>query len=259
MFFDIIIQLLINMIEEILKNYKDETVDYNPFAHKVINKIFPEDFYKELIGNLPDMDHYTAINKTGRVSSDYPPERFIFELNNETISKLNSKQQKIFGEIIKVFINPTFFNVIANEFNDVINKRISEFSEDEKKMFGTSNFKFTIGTSLVKDLTKYKLGVHTDSPSKFITFLFYIPKDESLKDLGTALYEPINKDTNENIEVKSTNTVKDFNLVKKVDFLPNTLFIFPRTNYSYHGVQTVNVEGAERNLLLLNYYLENIN
>ena len=246
------------MIEEILKNFKKQNIDYTPFAHKVISNIFPENFYQELIENLPSKEHYTPINKTGRVSSNYPAERFIFELNNETISKLNIKQQKIFGEIIKIFINPTFFNVIANEFNDVINKRISEFSEDEKKMFGTSNFQFTIGSSLIKDVTQYKLGVHTDSPSKFITFLFYIPEDESLKDLGTALYEPKDKDFHKKNEIKGHYNINDFNMVKKVNFLPNTLFIFPRTNYSYHGVQTVNIEGAERNLLLLNYYLKNI-
>ncbi len=247
------------MINEILNNFKEEKIDNNPFAHKVINKIFPDNFYKDLINNLPSKDLYTAINKTGRVSANYPPERFIFELNNESINKLNNVQQKTFSEIIKVFTNPLFFNVIANEFRDSINKRISEFSSEEKKLFGTSNFKFTIGSSLVKDITKYKLGVHTDSPSKFLTFLFYIPKDNSLKDLGTALYEPKDKEFHKKNEIKGHYDVQDFNLVKKVNFLPNTLFIFPRTNHSYHGVQTINIESAERNLLLLNYYLKNIN
>ena len=125
-------------------------------------------------------------------------------------------------------------------------------------MFGTSNFKFRIGASLVKDLTKYKLGVHTDTPAKFLTFLFYIPSDDSLKDLGTALYEPKDKDFHSKNEIKGHYPIEDFNLVKKVDFLPNTLFIFPRTNESYHGVQTINIESAERNLLLLNYYFKNI-
>ena len=152
-----------------------------------------------------------------------------------------------------------FFNVIANEFKESISKRIKEFGEDEKQMFGTSNFKFRIGSSLVKDITKYKLGVHTDTPSKFLTFLFYIPTDSSLKDLGTALYEPKDKEFHKNNEVKGHYPVDDFNLVKKVEFLPNTLFVFPRTNISFHGVQTINIDSAERNLLQLNYYLKNIN
>ena len=59
--------------------------------------------------------------------------------------------------------------------------------------------------------------------------------------------------------MKGHHSVEDFNLIKKVDFLPNTLFIFPRTNYSYHGVQTVNIGNKERNLMLLNYYFKEIN
>ena len=108
-------------------------------------------------------------------------------------------------------------------------------------------------------MTKYKLGVHTDTPSKFLTFLFYIPQDNNLKDLGTALYEPKDKDFHLKNEVTGHYSVEDFNLVKKVNFLPNTLFVFPRTNFSYHGVQTINIEGAERNLLLLNYYFKDKN
>ena len=164
------------MIDEVLNNFIQEDIDDNPFSHKVIKNIFPENFYKELIENLPNIDKYTPIVKTGRVSSNYPPERFVFDLNYETISKLNKNQQNIFDKIIKLFTDPKFFNVISREFKNTISKRILEFSEDEKKMFGTSNFKFRIGSSLVKDITKYKLGVHTDTLAKFLTFLFYIPK-----------------------------------------------------------------------------------
>ncbi|MBD1147936.1 hypothetical protein IDH28_03790 [Pelagibacterales bacterium SAG-MED31] len=247
------------MINEVLNNFKKVKIDTNPFSHKVINNIFPENFYTELTDNLPSIDQYTPIIKTGRVSSNYPAERFVFDLNNDTIEKLNEKQKDVFNKIIKLFTNPLFFNVIANEFKESISKRIREFSEDEKKMFGTSNFKFRIASSLVKDVTKYKLGVHTDTPSKFLTFLFYIPTDNNLKDLGTALYEPKDKEFHKNNEVKGHYPVDDFNLVKKVEFLPNTLFIFPRTNISFHGVQTINIDSAERNLLQLNYYLKSIN
>ena len=83
------------MIKEVLKNFNEVEIDHNPFGHKVINNIFPKNFYQNLIYNLPDIKEYIPIVKTDRVSSTYPPERFIFELNNESISKLNEKQQKI--------------------------------------------------------------------------------------------------------------------------------------------------------------------
>ena len=65
------------MIEEVLNNFNETKIDNNPFAHKVINNIFPQIFYKDLIQNLPNKNQYIPINKTGRVSSNYPAERFI--------------------------------------------------------------------------------------------------------------------------------------------------------------------------------------
>ena len=247
------------MIEEVLNNFNKVKIDDNPFSHKVINNIFPKDFYNDLIQNLPNKNQYIPINKTGRVSSSYPAERFIFEITNKSVKELNTKQQNVLNKIILLFTNPNFFNVIATAFKDTINNRINNFDDNEKKLFGTSNFKFRIATSLIKDITKYKLGVHTDTPSKFLTFLFYIPENESLKDLGTALYEAKDKEFHLKNDIKGHYPIEDFNLIKKVEFLPNTLFIFPRTNISYHGVQTINMQGAERNLLLLNYYFQEIN
>ena len=55
-------------------------------------------------------------------------------------------------------------------------------------MFGTGNFKFRIGSSLVKDITKYKLGVHTGL-LKISYILILYSENNDLRDLGTSLYE----------------------------------------------------------------------
>ena len=83
--------------------------------------------------------------------------------------------------------------------------------------------------------------MHTDTTKKFLSFLFYLPKDENLIDLGTALYklkkEIANIDEKGNIHLPPDSTDEYFVLVKKIPFLPNSLFVFPRTNYSFHGVE----------------------
>ena len=43
----------------------------------------------------------------------------------------------------------------------------------------------------------------------------------------------------------------EFVEIKKAEFMPNSVLIFPRTNYSYHGVSSINIGSRERNLLLL--------
>ena len=42
------------MIEQVLKNFKNIEIDHKPFSHKVINQIFPKEFYENLINNLPE-------------------------------------------------------------------------------------------------------------------------------------------------------------------------------------------------------------
>ena len=116
-------------------------------------------------------------------------------------------------------------------------------------------------SSLVKDINKYQLGVHTDTIQKFLTFLFYIPKDDQLMDLGTTLYEPkqkISLDEKGSFHSDPNKVNEQFKVIKKIPFLPNSLLLFPRTNNSFHGVEKINVDQKERNLLLLNFYIQTI-
>ena len=61
------------------------------------------------------------------------------------------------------------------------------------------------------------------------------------------------KDLSKHFSVQETQ--EKFTKVKTCLFLPNSVFIFPRATNSFHGVEEVNIEQKERNLLLLNYYL----
>ena len=92
----------------------------------------------------------------------------------------------------------------------------------------------------------------------FLTFLFYLPIDESLKEIGTSLYEPLldASQLSSSLHYTKEETEKNFKEIKKVPFIPNSVLIFPRTNISFHGVSSVNIGSKERNLLLLNFYFK---
>ena len=245
------------MIDEILNNFKEAQLHKEPFWYKSVIDIFPKDYYDRLVADLPKINSYKPINKTGTVSKNYPDERFVFDLTYENINSLDERRRKTLTELITVFTNPIFFNVISSEFKETITERIKSFNDYEKENIGIDNFQFNIQAALVKDFKKYKLGVHTDTTLKFLTFLFYIPENNNLEDLGTALYK-LNDNTNVELGEKGNQHIseKDFTLVKKIPFIPNTLLVFPRTNYSYHGVEKINKDGAERNLIQLNYYFK---
>ena len=114
---------------------------------------------------------------------------------------------------------------------------------------------------MIKDFTKYQLGAHTDSINKLFSFLFYLPKNNKLKNIGTSLYRPHDIISEEMLtrHFSREETIKIFEKVKTCEFKMNSVFIFARTNYSFHGVEEINIDKSERNLFLVNFYGETKN
>ena len=101
---------------------------------------------------------------------------------------------------------------------------------------------------LVQDYTTYSLGPHTDSPTKVLSFLFYLPADDSLAHLGTSIYVP--KDPRFTCPGGPHHPFEMFDRMMTMPFLPNTLFAFMKTQNSFHGVEPIQKAGVRRDLLL---------
>ena len=248
-----------NQIKEyIIERISSSLLINEPFEHKFIQNIFPDQYYKDLLTNLPLKSDYIPIIKTETVTPNYSPERFIFNLlDKDNVNKLNHKKKNFIYELINILLSKELFMGVTKAFSTTIDKRLKKLTDYEKEKIGDSNFKFSIRTSLVKDLTKYNLGAHTDNVNKLISFLFYLPVDNTLSSIGTSLYKPITElSHNTHKYFTSTQTKKNFKKIKTCPFISNSLFLFPRTQSSYHGVEEVNIDQKERNLLLLNYYIQ---
>ena len=108
---------------------------------------------------------------------------------------------------------------------------------------------------LVNDQTNYAIGPHTDAPHRLVTFLFYLPRDESMRELGTSVYRP--KDPNFVCWGGPHHPADQFDLVRTVEFLPNRLLTFPKTERSFHGVEQIHRAEVNRPLLINNIRLLN--
>ncbi|MGH8910531.1 MAG: hypothetical protein ACRD0K_29565, partial [Egibacteraceae bacterium] len=104
---------------------------------------------------------------------------------------------------------------------------------------------------LVSDHGGYALGPHTDSPSKVLNVLFYLPADESTMHAGTSLYEPI--EAGRTCPGGPHYPAADFREVKRVPFKPNSALIFAKSDTSFHGVERF-VGPGTRSLLLYSVY-----
>ena len=244
-------------ISDKINNAKLET---HPWNYKFIENIFPEELYEKIIYNLPSKDFYHSrvdIYKNAK-SINYNSERYVFPINDDNLKLLLPEQGKFWANLYKLITSKEFMNSILNTFKNSIDLRLKNLSLIEKEKIGTKNFRIFPKAEIVKDLKKYHLGAHTDNFNKLITFLFYLPKDNSIEKLGTTIYkskvkiDPVNSAKHQSIQ----DTKKNFEKIKTCNFIPNSLLIFPRTNESFHGVEEINEDSRERDLLLLNYYIK---
>jgi hypothetical protein len=106
---------------------------------------------------------------------------------------------------------------------------------------------------LVEDVTKYALGPHTDSPKKVITMLFYLPRDLSQSHMGTSIYLP--KDPAFRCQGGPHYKFDGFQRLHTMPFVPNSLFVFFKTDNSFHGVEPVTDPDTKRWLLLYDIYV----
>lgn len=231
-----------------------------PWVYKFIENIFPEELYDKIINNLPSKEFYHSrvdIDKNAK-SINYNSERYVFPINDENLKLLLPEERKLWSNLFKLITSKGFIDSVLNTFKDSINFRLKNLSPIEKEKIGTKNFQIFPKAEIVKDLKKYHLGAHTDNFNKLITFLFYLPKDNSIEKLGTTIYkskikiDPSNTAKHQSIE----DTKKNFEKIKTCKFIPNSLLIFPRTNESFHGVEEINEDSRERDLLLLNFYIK---
>ncbi len=229
-------------LQHISRSISNSDLCKNPFEHLYIKNFFSDIFYKKFLQFLPDKENYIQINKTKSVSRDYPDERYIFNITPESFKIFDNEQKLFFGEVVNSLMSKDFFDAVVNKFGN------NEFKVKPEDL--------NIRMALVKDYTNYNLGAHTDSADKFMTFLFYLPGDDSHKHIGTSLYQ-LKKTANKNIAYSnhySEHETKElFEEKKLAEFLPNSVLIFPRTDFSYHGVSSINVGSYERNVFLLNY------
>jgi len=243
-----------NLNKQFSEKITQSTIDSHPFDHIYIENFFEKNLYDNILSNIPDINSFKNITETGNVGKNYSQERYVLSLKKD-LHNLPESQQSFWNNFNNAFSSKEFWEAISLKFKETLKKRFSSLTKKELETLGKSP-KISCGTLLVKDFTKYRLGAHTDAIEKIFSLLFYLPKNNDLKKIGTSLYKPFNQIEEERIDIHfdKYETEKRFEKIKTCEYKRNSVFIFARTNYSYHGVEEVNIDKLERDLLLVNFY-----
>ena len=195
----------------------------SPFAHIYVKNVFPTDFYAEIRANLPSDEVFAE-------GSAYPNRRLV------NPKKLGNP---FWDDLIRWMTDFGYVNQLCRRFMDVWVER-----------WGEVNIGLSANVRLVRDEPAYSLSPHTDTPNKFLSFLFYLPENDELRDFGTTIFLP--KDRTRTSDGMDWLEWEGFDPIWTAPFIPNSCFAFGRTDRSFHGVLPHPEATRQRNALLLN-------
>lgn len=237
------------VMHHVLQQVEKATTIEKPFPYLVVDDVFPADYYLEMLANFPKRDSLVSISETGRVREDLYKERLVVLFTDDEFARMTREQQRFWREFAAWMYTDQFLNYFIYKFHRYLEPRIDRIVAAE----GALSIKGD--ALLVNDRTDYAIGPHTDNPHRLVTFLFYLPKDDSMRELGTSVYAP--KDPDFTCWGGPHYDYEPFHRVDTVEFLPNRLMAFPKTERSFHGVEPIKRENVNRPLLINNIRLLN--
>jgi len=216
-----------------------------PFDHIVVENALPGDVYRDIRANLPPIEVYKTLSDLGRVTPGAYPERHVFFLDPARLDRLSLIDQAkadFWAGVSEWLLSEEFLRAMIAPFAEALRRRFN----------GQVSLKAE--ACLMRDLPGYALGPHTDKRIKVVSALFYLPGGDDLEDgpighLGTSLYVP--KDRAFTCAGGPHYPVDGFDKVTTIPFRPNTLFAFPKTERSFHGVERT---ARPRDLLLYDVF-----
>lgn len=210
-----------------------------PYAHIYVENVFPADFYAALRANWPDGSALVSLADTGRVSRGAYPERFVMPFKPSAIDKLDPGRRPFWTDFGSWLITERFLTAMIDKFEPFIKQRLG----DDMYKCG-----FDVDSLIVRDLTNYQIGPHTDSPKRLLSLLFYCPDNDALKHLGTSIYVP--RDPEFRCPGGPHHPHDAFHKVTTMEYKPNSLFAFCKNDRSFHGVEPIGDADVLRDILL---------
>jgi hypothetical protein len=228
---------------QVIENIQTGLVETEPFPHMYVEDIFPRPYYQQMRQHWPDDASLSSLADTNRVYGDkeHYRARSMLMFDKENLAGLPEETRCFWSDMQTWFLGKNLLYAILEKFRPHVESRFAGF---EGKLH------FIAQAMLVSDRTNFSVGPHTDVPQRVLSLLFYCPADDSHQGLGTSLYVP--KEPGFTCTGGPHYERENFNLVKTMPFRPNTLFVFQRTDNSFHGVEPIQEEDIKRDLILFN-------
>src|ERR1700745_2269136 len=225
-----------DLTDFVAKSVRNALADDAPFYHLRFERVFPEDFYAEMVEEMPVAEDYRAMSGKSKVGSSRPdgkPTRAKIDLFPEYIRHLPRKKREVWdvaGRVLR-----------SNELEAAFMQRLAP---GLKRRFGANFAKVRMYPVpiLTRDIPGYRIFKHSDTLWKGITVQFYLPPDNSTPHVGTIFHERL------------PNGKKPKNA--QMLFSPNTGYALAVADNTWHSVGLVGPEVKTRDSILLTYFVD---
>ena len=225
----------------VLRRIAAAPISEDPFPHCVIDGVFPQQFYESLLDFWPEEPSWQALAESGRVSKESYAERKVVLMTEQDLARLDAARREFWQqEVARWLMGPNLRDALLAKFrHELARSGFGAAAED------------TAGDALiVSDRTNYAIGPHTDAPHRVVSLLFYLPEDATFRRYGTSLYVP--RDPAFRCAGGPHHAFENFRRSRTIEFVPNRLVVFPKSERCFHGVERVDLQGIERRLLIFN-------
>lgn len=201
----------------------DARVSMDPYPHFCLDNIFPDEYYRSLLENLPSSTSYENLYEVTTLKLDHFRHRDQRDMNAGWTSELPAEQKEFWDDFDSWFLGEDMAQAVLKTFPEQMHAR-----------FGEEWPAVSVESQLIRHRPGYFLGPHSDLHTKLVVLLIYLAPDESSSHLGTSLYRP--KDPNFTCPNSTHYQFEDFIKVKTAAYKPNSMLAFFRSDISFHGL-----------------------
>jgi hypothetical protein len=206
-----------NPLEHFMARLRSAKVELDPFPHYVLERVFPDDYYRELLRNLPVSEVYENLYEVTDLKLDHFRHRDQRDMDEGWTDRLPD-EQKVFWESF----NEWFLS--------------EELAGAVMRSFGRESWpQLSVESQFIRHRAGYFLGPHSDLYTKLVVLLLYLAPDDSAAHLGTSLYRP--RHAGFTCPDSKHYPFEDFIKVKTAPYRPNSLLAFERSDISFHGLE----------------------
>ena len=267
-----------------LEKISNAEIIHDPFDHFSVPNLFSNDFYIDLMNELPPPEVYkpqgyagtaptfpviklgkdnvtvpgqcASINDTDHTSCWH--ERVELHQRNHTAGRIltvntDATNYPLWVQAFRFVHSRNFTNLLYSKF--ATNTGIPEWKQKSVAEKGTKDGVPTLRNTVALRIepTQYHLTPHVDMYQKLVTWQFFHPESFELEDrnVGTMFYKL--KPEVEHIQINdranpSWLDYSHFDVVKEHPVIPNYFFAFSPNNHSFHGaaIDDPKMEGVNR-------------